>query len=823
MAKKKSDKEPPSSPHRSLQIFAVLVMLFSVFLLISIITFSVDDIPFIEGKSLGNLLHTAFSDINRPPIANALGLFGAYFSYLLLANTLGYPVVLFIVLLIAWGSTLLFTWSTPRLLIITNYTILFSVLLSSCFGVTQRMFEFPKGSIEWSGIVGAFIADGSIKFLGEIGAFLSVTTALFITFVLAAKIDLFILAQKIKSLLVACINWIREKTARDESEEESEEVETEEEEKPATEIELRIDDSEEQLQKKKETARSPKLKDNAVASDADELNPETAEDNFPPPIIEINRAEEPLPHSPKKIKEKEKKKETTIPIEIAVGTKPDEELDYVLPSVDLLEPLKKAEEIDKSELEANAELVKSKLAHFGVGIEKVTVTPGPVVTLYELVPASDVKISRIVSLQDDLQLALSARGIRIIAPIPGRNTVGVEIPNRNPAIVQLRSIIHSSKFQESKGMLPLAMGKTISGEIFIDDLSKMPHLLLAGATGSGKSVGVNNIVMSLLYRLYPHEVKFVIIDPKKIEMSHYALLRHHYLAVSPDINEDIVTNPNNAALVLKSLTVEMDNRYDLLARAGVRNIYDYTEKFKAGKLIPKDGAEPFRRLPYIVTVIDELADLMLMAGKEVEPSIARLAQMSRAVGIHLVVATQRPSVDVITGVIKANFPARIAYLVSSKIDSRTILDTNGAEQLIGRGDMLFLPGSSPKPERMQNAFVSTEEVERVTEYIARQPGYAEPYKLPTALEKKGGMSGEDNDGLTDELLAEAAHLVVMHQQGAVSFLQRKLSVGYARAGKLIDSLEYIGVVGPFTGSKARDVLVNSEQELSRILESYNIR
>jgi S-DNA-T family DNA segregation ATPase FtsK/SpoIIIE len=818
VAKKKSDKETSSSPHRSLQIFAVLVMLFSLFLLTSIITFSVDDIPLVEGRSLAHLLRNAFSDIIHPPVANALGLFGAYFSYLLLSQTLGYPVILFTLLSIAWGSTLLFRWNTPRLLIITNYTLLFAILLSSCFGITQRMFEFPRGGIEWSGIIGAFIAEGSIKFLGEIGAFLSVTTALFITFVLAAKIDLFILAQKIKSLMVAFINWIREKTAREENEEE----EIEEDAPSTTAIELHINEDS-TPQQKKELPHTSQNKNDILEATRDELHPEMEPEYFPPPVIEINRTEEPPPQSQKKTKEKEKKKETAIPVEIAVGTKPDEELDYILPSVDLLEPLKKAEEIDKSELEANAELVKSKLAHFGVGIEKVTVTPGPVVTLYELVPASDVKISRIVSLQDDLQLALSARGIRIIAPIPGRNTVGVEIPNRNPAIVQLRSIIHSSKFQESKGMLPLAMGKTISGELFIDDLAKMPHLLLAGATGSGKSVGVNNIVMSLLYRLYPHEVKFVIIDPKKIEMSHYALLRHHYLAVSPDINEDIVTNPNNAALVLKSLTIEMDSRYDLLAAAGVRNIYDYTEKFKAGKLIPKDGAEPFRRLPYIVTVIDELADLMLMAGKEVEPSIARLAQMSRAIGIHLVVATQRPSVDVITGVIKANFPARIAYLVSSKIDSRTILDTNGAEQLIGRGDMLFLPGSSPKPERMQNAFVSTDEVERVTDYIARQPGYAEPYKLPSAMEKKNGFSGDDNDGLTDELLAEAAHLVVMHQQGAVSFLQRKLSVGYARAGKLIDTLEYIGVVGPFTGSKARDVLINSEQELARILEGYNIR
>jgi S-DNA-T family DNA segregation ATPase FtsK/SpoIIIE len=439
------------------------------------------------------------------------------------------------------------------------------------------------------------------------------------------------------------------------------------------------------------------------------------------------------------------------------------------------------------------------------------------VTLYELVPASGVKISRITSLADDLALALAAKGIRIMAPIPGKSAVGVEIPNRNPSIVHLRSVLNSTKFREVKANLPIALGKTIAGEVYTDDLAKMPHLLIAGSTGSGKSVGINTILASLLFRLHPSEVKFIIIDPKKIELTQYGKLRHHFLAVSPDFNQDIITSPENAVNVLRGVELEMEKRYDRLAAAGVRNINDYNERVKSGRI--KNTPEvTHQKMPYLIVIIDELADLMMTAAREVEEPIARLAQLARAVGVHLVLATQRPSVDVITGVIKANFPARIAYQVASKTDSRTILDMNGAEQLLGSGDMLYLPAGTPKPVRIQNAFISSDEVERLTDHIARQQGYSKPFHLPSLLERKRS-AGAGTSESRDEFFEEAARLIVRHQQGSVSLLQRRLKVGYSRAARIVDELEAAGIVGPFDGSKARLVLVETDDQLERILET----
>jgi S-DNA-T family DNA segregation ATPase FtsK/SpoIIIE len=496
----------------------------------------------------------------------------------------------------------------------------------------------------------------------------------------------------------------------------------------------------------------------------------------------------------------------------------EEDLDYELPGLDLLQPAA-AEDIKvaEEELTRNAELLKDKLKLFDIEIQNISVTPGPVVTLYEIVPAPGVKISKIVGLENDIALALAARGIRIIAPIPGKGAIGVEIPNAEAAIVNARSVL--GKVKDSKMQLPLSLGKTISGDVYLTDLSLMPHLLIAGSTGSGKSVGINMIISSLLYSKIPADVKFILVDPKKIELSFYNKLRRHYLAVSPDIEEEIITVPQNAVLMLKSVEIEMEKRYDRLAKAGVRNVVDYNKKIDNPKTKPHDSESiKHHHLPYLVVIIDELADLMITAGRDVEEPITRLAQLARAVGIHLVLATQRPSVNVITGLIKANFSSRMAYQVATKIDSRTILDMNGAEQLLGRGDMLFLPTGSPKPIRMQNAFISTDEVESITNYIYSQPSYSKPYYLPSIYDKKKSSSSGLSVDL-DPMFEEAARVIVRHQQGSVSLLQRKLKLGYSRAARIVDQLEDAGIVGPNDGSKARQVLVENDEQLETVLRT----
>jgi S-DNA-T family DNA segregation ATPase FtsK/SpoIIIE len=492
----------------------------------------------------------------------------------------------------------------------------------------------------------------------------------------------------------------------------------------------------------------------------------------------------------------------------------DEEINFVTPGIDLLNNEVIVSNVSEDELRMNAQILQEKLETFKIYIENLTVTPGPVVTQYEFVPAPGIKISKIESYADDLAMALKAKGIRIIAPIPGKGTVGVEIPNSNPSMVTFCDTIRSAKFAQSTASLPLCLGKNISGEVFIVDLAKMPHLLIAGSTGSGKSVGINTIISSLLYKRHPSELKFVIIDPKKVELQQYSMLKKHYIAMSPDIQDIIITKPEDAVSVLKSTVIEMEIRYDILASAGQKNIIDYNEKILSQKIKSTKDIQ-HRRMPYIVVIIDELADLMLTASKEIEEPITRLAQMARAVGIHLVLATQRPSVDVITGLIKANFPARIAYLVASKIDSRTILDMQGAEKLLGMGDMLCLQPGKSQPIRVQNSFITTDEVENICEFITHQKGYSSPYMLPSIIEKSDKKIIDPSD--RDPLFEEAARLIVRHQQGSVSLIQRRLKVGYARAGRIVDELESAGVVGPFDGSKARQVLMESESELEAIL------
>ncbi len=805
---------------RKTSIFALLLMAFAILIFLALVSYDASD------EANADLRITdIYKVFTADPIVKAkadtahnwLGLVGSMISEFLIKSTIGYSIFSLPFLLLVFGWTILRRKDFRRLFVITNYTLVFSLLLAMVFGMMRVISNGAWMGMEWSGVVGDFLSLILSQLLGRMGGSILLLTVFFSAIVMAVDLDLHELADRAKAMYLRLMDWLERK------QEEREQRAAE-----RREIAINKHDREEELDDERGLAalqRSPvkiakpaleepaiavsrKLDPKPIGKDLmDEPTPTEDESDHIPNTASANEIKveiEKKAHAAE-VNFDERKLESVV-----------EEIDYVFPSVELLDaPKASAEDVDDEELRANADLLRETLAEFDVQLENISVTPGPVVTLYELVPATGVKISRIVSLENDIALKLAAKGIRIMAPIPGKSAVGVEIPNHKPSLVTIRSVINSSKFRDTNAKLPLAMGKTISGEVFTDDLTKMPHLLIAGSTGSGKSVGINTILVSLLFRMHPSDLKLVIFDPKKIELTQYALLKHHFLAVSPDVNEEIVTNPKNAVLVLKGVEFEMEKRYDKLAAAGVRNIADYNEKFKAGKLKNTETVI-HQRIPYLIVVIDELADLMITAAREVEEPIARLAQLARAVGIHLIVATQRPSVDVITGVIKANFPARIAYQVASKTDSRTILDMNGAEQLLGNGDMLYLPSGSPKPIRLQNAFISTDEVESLMNHIAKQQGFSKPHYLPSMVEKRKN-SDAGGDGSRDELFEEAARIIVRHQQGSVSLLQRRLKVGYSRAARLVDELEAAGVVGPFDGSKAREVLVESEAELEAIL------
>ncbi|MBN2683203.1 MAG: DNA translocase FtsK 4TM domain-containing protein [Bacteroidales bacterium] len=527
-----------------------------------------------------------------------------------------------------------------------------------------------------------------------------------------------------------------------------------------------------------------------------------------------------------------KEKDTEENIELTIETEQEEETSdiittvpegdydptrdlssYQFPTLDLLVDHKvDNSEVSQEELISNKNRIVETLANYKIQIDKIKATIGPTITLYEIVPAPGIRISKIKNLEDDIALSLSALGIRIIAPIPGKGTIGIEVPNSKPEIVSMRSVISSSKFQESKFALPVALGKTISNETFVFDLAKMPHLLVAGATGQGKSVGLNAILSSLLYKKHPSQLKFVMVDPKKVELSFYSKLSRHFIAQLPDAEEPIITDTHKVVNTLNSLVVEMENRYSMLVKASVRDLKEYNHKFIKRMLNPEKG---HKFLPYIVVVIDEFADLIMEVGKEIELPIARIAQKARAVGIHLIIATQRPSTNIITGTIKANFPARIAFKVASMIDSRTILDTPGANQLIGRGDMLFSQAS--ELIRVQCAFIDTPEIENITDFIGQQRGYTTAYELPEYVGEESGSVTDVDLSKKDQLFEEAARLVVIHQQGSTSLIQRKFSIGYNRAGRIMDQLEAAGVVGPFEGSKARQVMFPDEYSLEQFL------
>jgi len=515
-----------------------------------------------------------------------------------------------------------------------------------------------------------------------------------------------------------------------------------------------------------------------------------------------------------KVEEKESRSDTA---DLSESYDPTLDLShYKYPTIDLLQDNSGGKvQVSREELEANKNNIVETLRNYKIGISHIKATIGPTVTLYEIIPEAGVKISKIKNLEDDIALSLAALGIRIIAPIPGKGTIGIEVPNKNRELVGFRSVLGSEKFMKSDMALPVVMGRTITNEIFMMDLAKMPHVLMAGATGQGKSVGLNVILASLLYKKHPAQLKFVLVDPKKVELSIFSKIERHFLAKLPDEEDAIITDTSKVINTLNSLCIEMDNRYDLLKLAGCRNLKEYNGKFIARKLNPEKG---HKFMPYIVLVIDELADLMMTAGKEVETPIARLAQLARAIGIHLVVATQRPSVNVITGIIKANFPARVSFKVTSKIDSRTILDSGGAEQLIGMGDMLFSQGS--EITRVQCAFVDTPEIDAIVDFVGEQQGYSTAFQLPEYV----GESGDDQKSGTDlsdrdVMFEDAARMVVINQQGSTSLIQRKLKLGYNRAGRIMDQLEAARVVGPFKGAKARDVLVPDEFALEQLLQN----
>lgn len=806
----KNGRNGNGSHDRRKGIIALLLITGAILLLIALLSYDATDQSLgIQSSDLMSSFHPQSDATGKADrVHNALGLAGAMLSDFLINATVGYAVIVLPVLMMVWGWSLFRHRGHGAAIQISNYLLAGAVLVASLLGMIRLIFPASGPGMEWSGVVGGYIAAFLSRLIGRAGGSIVLAVALVITLVLAVDLDIHRTVDRLRAIGLHVMDWLArvrgEWSERRAVRKQEEEAEREQE------------GREWAKQKAPVSIKRPPVEEPATAG--------VATDAVSAAKGKAALEEDEHPHA----SQEKPAKRFAIQVSKSVGSaeaepsftgKPvagTEDIDYVFPSVELLDaPRPGKENIDENELKANADLLRETLQEFDVEVDVTSVTPGPVITLYELVPASGVKISRIVNLENDIALKLAAKGIRIIAPIPGKSAVGVEIPNSHRAVVSVRSVINSSGYRDSHAALPLAMGKTVAGEVFTDDLAKMPHLLIAGSTGSGKSVGINTILASLLYRMHPSMLKLVLVDPKKIELAQYKALKNHFLALSPDVDEEIITTPSNAVAMLRGVEIEMERRYERLAGAGVRNIADYNERLAEGRLKNSDTVV-HSRMPYLVVVIDELADLMITAAREVEEPIARLAQLARAVGIHLILATQRPSVDVITGVIKANFPARVAYQVASKTDSRTILDMNGAEQLLGNGDMLYLAASSPKPVRLQNSYISPDEVEAVVGHIGAQQGYAQPFMLPSVAERKRAGS-EGGDGERDDLFADAARIIVRHQQGSVSLLQRRLKVGYSRAARLVDELEAAGIVGPYDGSKAREVLVETEEELEMIL------
>ena len=816
---------------RTRVVVGLIFMLFSIYLLVSLAGF------FFTGGMDQSLIDKDTRELITNPdivVGNPGRKLGAYLADLLVNRWFGVSSFIFCYLLFIIGLGVM---GRP----VKNFgkkTILSFVLIIWVSLLLGYVFNFvPSGYVFPGGAHGYFVCFWLNSFIGEIGTF-------FLLLVSFAVILFF----GFENAFNKCVSMVKAYFAR--------RAERKEEQRVAREAAAR--EKAEKIQEEKDRKETMPSDEDEITSEAptefEFYNHTTEEIPFkeeePEEITSLvpvgNQTElssekaEPEKMEPEE--DEQEPEDTTTPstddIELTVmadkleeqltkNLMPDTEYDptldlsnYQYPPLDLLEEYSSnASKVTAEELEENKNTIVETLRQYKIEITKIKATIGPTVTLYEIVPAPGIKISKIKNLEDDIALSLSALGIRIIAPIPGAGTIGIEVPNQKPEIVSMRGIIASKKFQESKYALPVALGRTISNEPYTFDLAKMPHLLVAGATGQGKSVGLNAIITSLLYKKHPSQLKFVMVDPKKVELSIYSVIEKHFLAKLPDAEEAIITDNEKVVATLNSLCIEMDSRYDLLKQAHVRNIKEYNEKFVKRQLNPNNG---HRYLPYIVVVVDEFADLIMTAGKEVEQPIARIAQLARAVGIHMIIATQRPSTNIITGVIKANFPARIAFKVASMIDSRTILDSPGANQLIGRGDMLISKDS--EMVRVQCAFVDTPEVDSVTKFIADQQGYPEAYMLPEYVsDTENGVGGDVDLGTKDPLFEEAARLVVNTQQGSTSSIQRRFSIGYNRAGRIIDQLEAAGIVGPFEGSKARQVLIADEYSLEHILKTVEER
>ncbi len=841
--KNKSSQDPPSIDARWRKVFGIVSILAAIYLAIAFVSYL-----YTWKYDQDKVLHFTWASFFQKNLAveNWLGRLGAYVSNAFFYYGFGLPSMVIVLLLLKLGVDLIKKNSLRPLGILARNMIagmaFFSLLLE---------FLFRSSAFTWGGAFGESLCIWLTNFIGTIGLFLLLLVSIgtFIIWKYNINIDQFQysfagvqMPSSLQTLNEKMSSWLSKFVSSSDSasspeplskKEKKKKAKDEDEEVALSKSDTHIEDAIDQgpvldFELPMPTAKSKSVyvppvlemsEDNVVPLDDEGEEPtlglEVAEEIAEPEFIvetlsdEMNAGQAPALNDV--IREKT--------LDDVLSSDPyDPTLDlrnYIHPGLDLLQNYEEGNtEVDRSELEANKDQIIKTLLDYKIEIIKIRATIGPTVTLYEIIPAPGVKISKIKNLEDDIALSLSALGIRIIAPIPGKGTIGIEVPNKNKQVVSLKEVLASDKFQNAKMALPIALGKTISNEVFVADLAKMPHLLIAGATGQGKSVGINTVLMSLLYKKHPSQVKLVLVDPKKVELFPYAALEQHFLSFLPNEEEPILTETSKVVYTLNSLCIEMDSRYDLLKAARARNIQEYNEKFVARRLNPRDG---HKFLPYIVLVIDEFADLIMTAGKEVEMPIARLAQLARAIGIHLIIATQRPSVNIITGIIKANFPARLAFKVTSKVDSRTILDSGGAEQLIGRGDMLLSIGSSVV--RLQCAFVDTPEVEDVIKFISDQQGFPEPFFLPEVKTEENAGSGSVSISDLDDMFEEAAKVIIGHQHGSTSMIQRKLQLGYNRAGRIMDQMEKVGLVGPAQGSKPREVLVYSIDELENILRS----